>query len=58
MIHQLVDPFKEVLTNEYVLDERILDNILCKFISQLPKNLQKQLISGFELIFKRKCAEL
>lgn len=45
-IHQLVDLFKEVLTDEYILNERILDNILCKFIAQLPKNLQKQLICG------------
>lgn len=42
-ILQLLELFKEVFTNEMVLSEEILTNIMNQFIQKLPQSTQNQL---------------
>lgn len=42
-ILQLFELFKEVFTNEMVLSEEILTNIMNQFIQKLPQSTQNQL---------------
>ncbi|MET1248136.1 transposase [Sporolactobacillus sp. STCC-11] len=42
-IRQLIDLFQEAFENELVLSEKVLDQIIARFLDKLPSNYQKQL---------------
>ena len=45
-IYQLLETFEEAFRDEYVLNQKELDNILQVFIQKLPLSTQKMLQSG------------